>query len=249
MIAMADEFRKVEEQYLALRSKLAAGRIKPAEFEAALQRLMLRDEQGRYWALNAQTGKWMVIDGHRWVEATPAGTTGAVRAPLTLPEQRRARQAPGNPGDEFKRAEEQYFALRGRLAAARITQAQFDAGVRELVVRDAQSRTWMLNADTGRWQVYDGRALVEAIPGALPQTGVPPALPEEASARRPNAPTPNRKSRTRALACAGLAVLLLGAIVIIAVVSLALNRGIVPPAPSVLRSPRAAAAVLTSDLR
>ena len=64
--------------------------------------------------------------------------------------------------DPFKKAEEDYFILRGQLAMGRITREQFVSAVNQLRVQDTQARYWTLNADSGRWLVYDGRQLVEA---------------------------------------------------------------------------------------
>ncbi len=68
-----NRFTKAEDQYFALRGKLNAGRITRQQFEAALKDLMFPDEQGRYWMLGTDTGKWYVHDGQTWVQADPSG--------------------------------------------------------------------------------------------------------------------------------------------------------------------------------
>lgn len=78
--------------------------------------------------------------------------------------------------DQFRKAEERYFVLRGQVETGRITQAQYEASLRELMVQDAQGRHWVLGAETGRWHVHDGTNWVEANPyGGTPSQ--PPPLP------------------------------------------------------------------------
>jgi hypothetical protein len=76
-------YRQNEEQYYRLRGQLASGRITRQQFEAELQRLVLQDSMGRYWAVGADSGQWMMHDGRQWVRATPPGN--APPAPGTLP--------------------------------------------------------------------------------------------------------------------------------------------------------------------
>ena len=73
----------------------------------------------------------------------------------------------------FRQAEERYFSLRGQLDTGRITRAQFDAGMADLMLRDAQGRYWSLGGDAGRWNVFQAGAWVEATPEGEP----PPMLP------------------------------------------------------------------------
>ena len=58
--------------------------------------------------------------------------------------------------DQFRRAEDEYFRLKGQLAAGRITPEQFEAALKNLMLQDAQGRWWMLGPDTGKWHVHDG---------------------------------------------------------------------------------------------
>ncbi len=79
--------------------------------------------------------------------------------------------------DPFKRTEDQYFVLRGQLAAGRITREQFDAALKGLMLQDAQGRYWMLGADTGKWFMHDGQAWVEANPAGVQTLSPPPPPP------------------------------------------------------------------------
>lgn len=93
----------------------------------------------------------------------------------------------------FQRTEDEYFRLKGQLAAGRITREQFDAALQQLMVQDAQGRWWMLGADSGKWNVYDGKSWVEGDPHAV--SALPPAppggLPERGGLRlKPRSTTP-----------------------------------------------------------
>ncbi|MBI4672568.1 MAG: hypothetical protein HY741_12995 [Chloroflexi bacterium] len=93
--------------------------------------------------------------------------------------------------EQFTKVEEEYFRLRGKLAAGRITREQFDAALKDLMVQDAQGRYWMLGADSGKWFVHDGQAWVEAQPGVPTVEGKPTSMPERAVPRRaPSQPPP-----------------------------------------------------------
>ncbi|HKP51205.1 MAG TPA: hypothetical protein VJ183_00990 [Chloroflexia bacterium] len=74
--------------------------------------------------------------------------------------------APPNPAHaaQFRWAEQEYSRLRGELTVRRMAPQQFEAAVRRITVKDAQGRHWMLNAQSGRWLMYDGRAWVWADP-------------------------------------------------------------------------------------
>ena len=66
--------------------------------------------------------------------------------------------------DRFRRSEDQYYVLKGQLASGRITPEQFNAALQDLIVQDAQSRYWMIGAESGKWYVHDGQNWVEAQP-------------------------------------------------------------------------------------
>lgn len=90
----------------------------------------------------------------------------------------------------FRQAEERYFNLRGQLDTGRITRAQFDEALAQLMLRDPQGRYWALGADSGRWNVFQSGAWVEAMPdmgASPPPPGLPPSLPG-AHAAPPPAP-------------------------------------------------------------
>ncbi|MBC7317628.1 MAG: hypothetical protein H5T70_14495, partial [Chloroflexi bacterium] len=49
----------------------ATGALSDEEYLAQVERLMLRDADGRWWTIGARTGKWYVSQGGAWVEAEP----------------------------------------------------------------------------------------------------------------------------------------------------------------------------------
>jgi len=84
---MEQQFEKVEQEYFVLRGKLEAGRITREAFEAALKEQMIRDDQGRYWTLGIDSGKWYVHDGKDWVRAEPGSSPVPIdqTAPSAMP--------------------------------------------------------------------------------------------------------------------------------------------------------------------
>lgn len=93
----SDRFRQAEEKFYQLKGQLSTGRITQEQFDAALKDLMIQDAQGRYWMLGADTGKWYLHDGQRWVEAQPpAGTPGAPQKIQTAPPETYSRSRKSN---------------------------------------------------------------------------------------------------------------------------------------------------------
>lgn len=78
-------FRNVEVQYQTLKSQLASGALTVEQFESALQGLMILDEQGRYWMMGAESGRWYVYEGQNWIQRDPAGTTPSAPPPVAAP--------------------------------------------------------------------------------------------------------------------------------------------------------------------
>ena len=86
----------------------------------------------------------------------------------------------------FTQIENEYFRLKGLLAAGRMNRQQFEEALKPLVFQDEQGRRWMLGVDDAKWYVHDGRSWVQADPygGATPgalATGAPPSPPREGS--------------------------------------------------------------------
>lgn len=147
--------------------------------------------------------------------------------------------------DPFKRALEEYFLLKGKLATGRITDAEFEAALKALMVQDAQGRYWMLGSDTGKWYVHDGAQWIEGLPPGI-QAEKPQTLPErrqETPASLPPVAPPRPAARkTNILPIVLLGTLVVVAIAVVAYFAIFLNRG----EPSVaLQAPTTEPAPLT----
>jgi hypothetical protein len=79
----AIDFREADRRYAELKRKLDAGTISNEEFDAQSRRLMVRDDEGRWWAKSRNTGVWNYHDGNGWVRGTPPD----YGRPGTLPEE------------------------------------------------------------------------------------------------------------------------------------------------------------------
>jgi hypothetical protein len=68
---MGDQFREAEDTFALLREKFNDRRISQREFIDSLKQLRIKDEEGRFWVIGAQSGKWYAFEGGEWVEAKP----------------------------------------------------------------------------------------------------------------------------------------------------------------------------------
>ena len=69
------DFQDLQRRYDELREQFDAEKISEKEFKDELEGLQLKDEQGRYWTIGAQTGEWYHFDGRTWVQETPIPMT------------------------------------------------------------------------------------------------------------------------------------------------------------------------------
>jgi hypothetical protein len=67
------DFREADRRYAELRRQLDAGTIGTEEFDAQRRRLMVQDDEGRWWAKSRKTGEWNYHDGSAWVPGIPPG--------------------------------------------------------------------------------------------------------------------------------------------------------------------------------
>ncbi len=70
-MTMGNEFRDAEEAFSHLKESYSEGKISQREFIDTLKQLRIRDDQGRFWMIGAQTGKWYYFNGEDWVQAKP----------------------------------------------------------------------------------------------------------------------------------------------------------------------------------
>lgn len=68
---MSGSFREVETVFQSLRRQFRDKEISRREFIDRLKKLRLRDSQGRFWMIGAQSGKWYFFDGRDWVLSNP----------------------------------------------------------------------------------------------------------------------------------------------------------------------------------
>jgi hypothetical protein len=73
-------FRETEKAFQSLRREFRAKAISRREFIDRLKKLRLRDSQGRFWMIGAQSGKWYFFDGRDWVlSEPPAEDSGRIK--------------------------------------------------------------------------------------------------------------------------------------------------------------------------
>jgi hypothetical protein len=75
------DFQEAESKYFELKGRLNSGKLTADQFRAEVAELRLRDSEGRYWAVDARTGGWLLHDGANWVPAQPPGFVPAPPLP------------------------------------------------------------------------------------------------------------------------------------------------------------------------
>ncbi len=70
----AQRFKEVEQSVQVLRQQFAQGRITRNQLETELRRLMVLDDQGRWWTLGVDSSRWYRYDGREWTPDTPPQT-------------------------------------------------------------------------------------------------------------------------------------------------------------------------------
>lgn len=68
---MEERFKIVQKEFEQLRDKFRKKEISEPEFKKMLKELRLQDQDGRFWTIGAQTGKWYYFDGSDWIESKP----------------------------------------------------------------------------------------------------------------------------------------------------------------------------------
>jgi LysM repeat protein len=69
------DFEDLQRRYDELREQFDAEEISEEEFNDELEGLQLRDEQGVFWTIGAQSGEWYRFDGRDWAPETPIPMT------------------------------------------------------------------------------------------------------------------------------------------------------------------------------
>lgn len=64
-------FQNAEREFLLLKGQLATNRITRAQFDTALEKLNVRDEFGRAWRMEPESGAWQIQQNDAWLAADP----------------------------------------------------------------------------------------------------------------------------------------------------------------------------------
>ena len=64
-------FGDAEREYRNLKAQFDAGQLSEADFRARLEEMMIEDDQGQWWSIGYETGKWYYHDGEQWVRGDP----------------------------------------------------------------------------------------------------------------------------------------------------------------------------------
>ena len=73
--------KEIEDIYQDLKARFDAGEISSDDMKSELKKVMLRDDENRFWMIGSKTGGWYVYDGSAWKAGNPYGQ--AETAPLT----------------------------------------------------------------------------------------------------------------------------------------------------------------------
>jgi len=65
------KFKESENKYIELKSKLDSGSLSSEELKVTLKNMMIRDEEGNYWMIGSNAGKWYIYNGTDWKEKDP----------------------------------------------------------------------------------------------------------------------------------------------------------------------------------
>jgi hypothetical protein len=68
---MDDQFKNAEKEFQQLKDEFNRKRLSEPDFKKKLKELRLQDQDGRFWTIGAQTGKWYHFDGNDWIESKP----------------------------------------------------------------------------------------------------------------------------------------------------------------------------------
>lgn len=79
------DFNQANELYRELQSRHDSGQLSPQDFEAQVNELTITDARGRQWMIGVKTGKWYVLEGAHWVQASPPGSAPEPAPPPIAP--------------------------------------------------------------------------------------------------------------------------------------------------------------------
>lgn len=65
------ELRRIKVEFLRLRRLYFEGKISLKELVTELKKLRVRDNEGKFWTIGAQSGQWYYFNGQNWIRAEP----------------------------------------------------------------------------------------------------------------------------------------------------------------------------------
>jgi len=68
---MDAKFKDVEAVFSRMKRRFRSGEISQREFIDGLKQLRIKDEEGRFWMIGPQSGKWYYFEGKDWVQSSP----------------------------------------------------------------------------------------------------------------------------------------------------------------------------------
>jgi hypothetical protein len=72
---------EMERRFYELKGKLDVGAISEEEFKTEVEKLRFQDAQNRWWMIGAQSGKWYMYNGTRWIPGLPPSDRPAPTPP------------------------------------------------------------------------------------------------------------------------------------------------------------------------
>lgn len=77
--------QEMERRFFELKGKFDVGAITEDEFKAEIAKLRFQDKQERWWMIGAQSGKWYVNEGARWIPGAPPREDGTPKESASIP--------------------------------------------------------------------------------------------------------------------------------------------------------------------
>ena len=74
------DFRQAERQFERLRAQRDGGELSAEQYRVEVAKLLLRDADGAFWMIDAESGAWVCNRGEGWVTADAAEVEAAVRS-------------------------------------------------------------------------------------------------------------------------------------------------------------------------
>jgi len=72
---MEKRVKEVEKAFAKLKLKFRRGKISRQRFIDGLEKLRLKDYEGRVWMIGARSSKWYYFDGEDWIQSEPTSIT------------------------------------------------------------------------------------------------------------------------------------------------------------------------------